>query len=160
MLLEQQQACFNTLNGRCLNDLPGWCLQGMPTTLRVRGELPHTAARPSKQASTWHAQRAQHTIEPAVAGMCPAGADGEEQLLYMNVNRDEVATNIISYEPAPDGSIQTPSECWQQLLWRPLLLLELLLRRAAGLFACQLFCRPSSVPAAARPGPACRTVEV
>lgn len=29
----------------------------------------------------------------------------------MNVNRDEVATNIISYEPAPDGSIQTPSEC-------------------------------------------------
>jgi hypothetical protein len=56
--------------------------------------------------------------------MCPAGPDGEEQLLYMNINRDEVATNVISYEPAPDGSIQTPSECpcCQQLLWHRLLL--------------------------------------
>lgn len=60
---------------------------------------------------------------PAVAGVpcvfvffaqpvCPpAGPDGEEQLLYMNSNRDEVATNILSYEPAADGSITAPSEC-------------------------------------------------
>lgn len=41
------------------------------------------------------------------------GPDGEQQLLYMNPNRDTVDTTILSYEPGPDGSMLTPSESLQ-----------------------------------------------
>lgn len=37
-----------------------------------------------------------------------AGADGGQELLYMNPNRDTVDTTILSYEPAADGSLTHP----------------------------------------------------
>jgi hypothetical protein len=43
------------------------------------------------------------------------GPDGEEQVLYMNASRDtSTHTNILSYEPAPDGTLQAPREQYDE----------------------------------------------
>ncbi len=45
-----------------------------------------------------------------MAGCVLAGPGGEEQLLYMNPNRDEVDATILSYELDEKGAVAGPSE--------------------------------------------------